>query len=288
MNNSRLYAIVLRLAAVRRGAVPADHGDQARAALLNIIDRTDSPFAQKLHDENTSKPYTISLIGGGKRGQDGALHFGEGSTADWRFSLLCEPAFEALLKRYLLDRNLPHIRIGAVEFAITDAFASGKSHPDSGHTTIETLHERWNCPPESVPQQIILDFCSPTTFNLGTDPITRERRWRAMPDPRTLFSSLRKRWIKLGGSAPGDEFDEWVQKYIDVEPIYLRTRKVIIERGPIVAFEGQAGYRVYDDLRWMPFVHLLADLTFWTGAGYQPTRGMGQVRVIREELNDGL
>ncbi|GAB4308487.1 MAG: hypothetical protein Kow00117_01750 [Phototrophicales bacterium] len=34
------------------------------------------------------------------------------------------------------------------------------------------------------------------------------------------------------------------------------------------------------DLRWLPYLHLLVDLSFWTGVGYQTTRGMGQVRKV--------
>src|SRR5437764_87842 len=118
MTDLRLYAIVLRMVALHPGAVPADHGDQARAALLNLIRTGDQALSQTLHDDNTHKPYTISLLNGGKRGRDRALNFNTGDSADWRFTLLCEPAFEALLRRYILSRELPHARIGAVEFQI--------------------------------------------------------------------------------------------------------------------------------------------------------------------------
>jgi len=110
MIEARLYAIVLRLTAVRRGAVPAEHGDQARAAMFDLLRRGNLALASQLHNENAHKPYTISLLEGGKRGADRALHFGEGDQAEWRFTLLSEPAFESVLRRYILDRNLPHVR----------------------------------------------------------------------------------------------------------------------------------------------------------------------------------
>lgn len=283
MNDLRLYAIVLRLAALRHGAVPANHGDQARAALMQIIQRGDSPLAQKLHDENTHKPYAISLLKGGKRGADGALNFGDGDHADWRFNLLCDSAFEALLRRYLLNRELPHVRIGAVTFAVVDAFASGISHPDSGFTTITALYERWNCPSETLSREITLDFQSPTAFNLGTDHETKERRFVSTPDARVIFSALRKRWLKLGGTAPDDVFDEWVGHQLFAEPLRLRTHKVIVERTPVVGFAGKVRFRLRgSETRWLPFLHLLADLSFWTGVGYQTTRGMGQMRRVSD------
>ncbi|MFZ4816419.1 MAG: CRISPR system precrRNA processing endoribonuclease RAMP protein Cas6 [Phototrophicaceae bacterium] len=279
MTEKRLYAIVLRLAAMRRGALPADHGDKARAALLSLIQQGDSPLAQQLHDDNNAKPYTISLVQGGKRGKDGAQHFGEGDSAEWRFSLLIEPAFEALLRKYLLNRALPHIRIGAVSFAILDAFTSGTSHADSGYITLTGLTERWSRPPEDLPRMIQLDFISPTAFNLGQDPDTKQYRIRFSPDARTLYSSLRKRWVKLGGVDASDGFDDWVADHVEQIPLTVQTQTILVKNRPINTFSGKVRYQLYGtDVRWLAYLHLLTELTFWTGVGYQTTFGMGQVR----------
>lgn len=286
MTQQRLYAIVLRLAALRPGAIPANHGDQARAALMSLIRHGDSPLAQRLHDDNAAKPYTISLIQGGKRrlrSHDDGHHFGEGDAAEWRFTLLMEPAFDALLRRYLLNRELPHVRIGAVSFAVQDAFVSG-AHLDSGHISVLELTERWNCSPEALSRSVTLDFHSPTAFSLGRDKDTGEYRIRSQPDARTLFSTLRKRWSALGGIEPGDDFDAWVGNQVEAEFVQSRTQKVIVENRPVTGFVGQARYRVHGaKLDWLPLLHLLADLTFWTGVGYQTTRGMGQVRRIKAD-----
>lgn len=285
MSEQRLYAVVLRLAAIHSGAVPADHGDKARAALLKLIQRGDSPLAQQLHDDNIAKPYTISLLNGGQRGRDGAHHFGDGDTADWRFSLLMEPAFEAVLRRYLLDRSLPHVRVGRVLFAVVDAFASGKSHPDSGHTSMSELTDRWTIPPEELPRTLTLDFQSTTAFSLGRDPATKEYRIRSQPDARTLYSSLRKRWVNLGGADAGDAFDDWVSRHVEQETATIRTQVAYIKQRPLTGYSGRVTYRIHGkDLRWLAYLHLLTDLTFWTGVGYQTTRGMGQTRRVPPPL----
>jgi CRISPR-associated endoribonuclease Cas6 len=254
----------------------------ARAALLDLIRRGDSRLAGHIHDENMRKPYTISLINGGKQDREHAQHFGEGDEAEWRFTLLCEPAFEATLRRFLLSRDLPHIRLGTVTFAIADAFASGESHPDSGYTTVSDLTTRWDCSPAALPREITLDFLSPTTFNLGEDGITGRRRFRPNPDPRVLFSTLRKRWQKFGGAEPGDSADVWVDDHVEAEPIWLDFRRVQVERASLPGFVGRVRYRVYGDPTWLPLLHLLTDLAFWTGVGYQTTRGLGQVRRATE------
>lgn len=281
MSEKRLYAIVLRLGAMRHGAIPLEHGDQARAALFDLIKQGDSPLADKLHNENGVKPYTISLLQGGKRGKDGAHHFAEGDSADWRFSLLLEPAFEALLRKYFLNRNLPHLRIGALTFAVQDVFASGVGHRDSGHISIMELTERWNYPAETLPKRIVLDFRSPTAFNLGQDKETKKYHIRSNPDAKTIFSALRHRWTKLGGVDVGDIFDDWIGENLELEPIEVYTRKLRVENRLLTGFMGQVAFRLHGkDLTYLPYLHLLSDLAFWTGVGYQTTRGMGQVRRV--------
>jgi CRISPR-associated endoribonuclease Cas6 len=280
MSDARLYAIVLRLRALRPGAISLDHGDKALAALFRTVQAGDPALAKRLHDANTSKPYSVGLAHGGVRGKDGAQHFGEGDSADWRFTLLAEPAFQALLERYLKDRSLPHVRLGAVPFAVTEVFASGNNHPDSGHTTIEQLHERWQIAPENVPDHLTLDFLTPTAFSLGQNKVTKAYRIRSLPDPKTVFSALRKKWIKLGGRAPDDAFDEWTQRYVEAEPLSLRFQSAYVENRRLTGFVGRVSFRAYDDTRWLPFLHLLADAAFWTGVGYQTTSGMGQTRRV--------
>lgn len=283
MTEKYLYAIVLELAAMRAGAIPANHGDQARAALLNLIQKGDSPLAQQLHDSNEAKPYTISLVKGGKWNKREYTHnFGEGDRAEWRFTLMMQPAFQALLQKYLLNNTQPHVRIGHIEFAIVGLSASHQSHPDSGHISIPDLTAGWNNHQEAYPRRITFDFQSPTTISFGRDKATRQYRYRILPDAKTVFSHLRHRWVKSGGIDVGDEFDKWVDKNIEAEPQDFRLTSHRVEQRKLPAFTGRIAYQHYgDDERWLPYFNLLGDLAFWTGIGYQTTRGMGQVRRLR-------
>ncbi len=280
MTDLRLYAIVLRLTALRAGAVPQHHGDFARDALFDLINKGDTELASALHDENDHKPYTIAPLYGGKRGADGAHHFGVGDEAFWRFTLLCEPAFEAVLRRYILNRALPHIRIGFVEFGITDAFASNGGHPQSGYTTIPDLQERWNVPPETLARSLTLEFLTPTAFNLGYDRETKRRDLHTLPTPRFVFSTLRKQWLALGGAAPDDEFDRWTESNVDISALDVQTRHAKIKGNMLPGFAGRVTYRIRRDDRWWGVVHLLSEFAFWRGCGYQTTCGMGQVRAV--------
>jgi len=280
MSELCLYAIVLRLVVLRPGAVPYHHGDFARDALLDLIGKGDIELATSLHDQNDHKPYTIAPLYGGKRRADGAQHFGIGDTAFWRFTLLCEPAFEAVLRRYILSRELPHVRIGAVEFGVTDSFASNNSHPDSGYVTVPALYERWNVPVDTLSRTLTLDFLTPTVFNLGYDRETKTRTLHTLPSPRFVFGTLRREWLKLGGVGPGDEFDDWTERNIEIAALDLHTQEARIKGHFISGFTGRVTYSVRRDNRWWGVTQLLGEFVFWRGCGYQTTCGMGQVRRV--------
>lgn len=277
-----LYAVVLRMAALKPGAVPADHRNYIRGALLNLIRAGDPQLAAELHDNNTAKAYTVALLDGHTRARNGALHFGEGHEAYWRFTLMGEPAFDALIRRYLLNNRAPHVRIGAMEFAITDAFVSGGGRPDCGYTTLADLRTKWLDTSTPLPATITLDFTSPTVFSLGRRP-DGTYQFHALPTPRHVFSVLRKRWDRLGGPAPEDDFDEWVAQTVLLEKFDIRTETVRLKGGRTVdGFTGPVTYRLTDLSEWAGFAHLMADLSFWAGVGYQTTSGMGQVRRLAQ------
>lgn len=277
-----LYAIVLRLAALRPGAIPADHRSYARGALFELLRAGDPQLAAELHDGNSAKSYTVALLEGETRGRNGALHFGEGHEAYWRFTLMGEPAFDALIRRYLLNHHAPHVRFGAVSFAITDAFVSGGGHPGCGYATLADLQAKWLHSPAPLPDTVTLDFASPTALSMGQQP-DGTRKFHALPTPRHVFSALRKRLDKLGGPVPGDDFDVWVEQTVLIDKLDIHTETVRLKGGRHVnGFTGPVTYRLTDLSEWAGFVRLLADLAFWTGVGYQTTTGMGQVRRVAQ------
>lgn len=282
-HEGRLYAVVLRMIATKAGAVPPSHGDRVQAALYRYIEAGDPELSQRLHDSGEAKPFTVSLLDGGKRGRDQAQHFGEGDEAFWRFTLLSDDLFDTLLSAHLMRDSLPVIRIGAVDFMVTDAYVSGsRPHIHSGSVRLESLIEHYaKADPHALPKTLRLRFASPTVFRQGRSPFG-SHRFAMFPEPGLLFGSLRKRWLKLGVPGLGDDFDQWVSDAC-VPMIYdLKTVAHKDGKKTIPGFTGTVTYRFYD-VEWLSFAHLLGQFAFYAGVGSSTGTGMGTVYPLSDQ-----
>ena len=166
-------------------------------------------------------------------------HFGEGDRI-LALHPAVEPAFEAVLRRYILSRELPHLRIGALSSGSPDAFASSRSHIDSGRPrngACRTLEQAAG----NAAAQFSLDFLTPTAFNLGYDHDSDESGARSIaPTPTLLFGTLRREWHQARWRRAGDEFDAWVrQANVEIEQAGHSHRAAGVEGHPVTGFVGR-------------------------------------------------
>jgi CRISPR-associated endoribonuclease Cas6 len=279
--STKLYAIVLQLRALHNGAVNPYQPDMLRAALFDFIRRGEPQLAENLRSANRQKPFTVGWIDGGVEGPDGELHFGAGASAQWRFTLLGQPLFESLVQRCAADQARPHLRFGAVSFAIEDVFIDPRRHDASGMIPLETLADAFS-DPSRLTRSLTLNFITPTVYKFGEHPDEKFPRWQLFPAPRLVFSVLRKGWEALGGAQPGDEYDDWAETHLFPLEYQLQTFAVTLRehrrRIDVPGFVGAVTYTCLGDARYLGLTHALARFAFWRGAGYQTTCGLGQVR----------
>lgn len=131
---------------------------------------------------------------------------------------------------------------------------------------------------DALPDAIRLAFVSPTVFSLGHDKATGQYRYGSLPDVRLLFSTLRKRAALVGLPAESGDFDAWMAECARLTPLELEIVRVQVERRGIAGFVGEVQVDLGTDPARRAYAHTLADLAFYTGCGYQTTRGLGQVR----------
>ncbi|MBX3001347.1 MAG: CRISPR-associated endoribonuclease Cas6 [Caldilineaceae bacterium] len=271
-----LHALVLKLLAEDRGALPGAVGELAHAAFYATIDAVDPTLAGQMHDAQTRKAFSLSpLYGYRQSARDGRIYVDRGEEGWLRLTLL-DPQIFMVFTRHLLSSFRPSIRLGNLRFAITEVLGSPGSHPWVDYTTLQALQQM-----NETQTQWALEFASPTAFHWG-DADNGRRRVELFPAPKMTLAGLRTRWDRLTGENWGLDFEAWVERNVVVGRIWRwETQPVFYKKQTYTGGCGELEYRLLDDSHPAYAAHLnrLLHFAFYTGVGYKTTHGMGQVRL---------
>lgn len=281
-NEGMLYSIVLKLTPTREATVRATVGDQAHAAFLRTVRKSDTALAEVLHTANLpSRPFTVSPLLGVGRAHDGMVRLSPERDYFLRFTVLYPPIFERFMARFLHGEGRPVIRLGRAVLLIKEILTTPGSHPWAGYSSWAQLDA------EAQPSAgITLEFTSPTAFGFG------QKEWGkqvvVLPDPRLVFKSLSRSWNNLAPPpllVNRDALVAYVEEHVVVKRIEgLRTRMLHFRKSPQVGFVGRVTYGLMagnEAARCQ--LNALADFAFYAGVGMKTTMGMGQCRRMNND-----
>lgn len=277
-----LYATVIRMVAKHDGRIRATHGEQAHGAFLDIIRASAPEIAEDLHGgDNRYKPFTVSPLAGLSHPKHGYAAVKAGDIVEMRITLLDAKLFAPLMAHFVRGGKRPTLRIGQVVFEVTEVLSTPGAHPRAGYVRLNELYTRWCNYPGALPRELTLHFLTPTTIRVGKWP-DGQKRFLVLPFPERIWYSLRRFWGAFGGEDPGKEYNNWVERHVDVIAFEIKTRMLEFNRHPQVGFVGWVSFRATsDDRDAMVLWHALADFAFYAGVGDQKTKGMGQ--VVRDD-----
>jgi len=281
-----LYSTVLKLTPTTAGQIPTTQGRLIHGAFLELIRTIDPGLSAALHVENRRRPFTLSQLHGVGRARKGQVRVRAGQALWLRFTLLSSRLFTTFT-RFLLDPpggSLPVLRLGQIEFAISEMLTTPGSHPWAGYTTLDELSRKWqNGSPAEAVHKIEMDFASGLFFSRSSDKDGMGRFLEFYPSPEMLFGSLAARWGQLTGRpAPMDnrELRQYARETVVVSAFNFKTILCRYWGQPQIGGVGWIGYELRD--RDCPelagFFNLLADFAFYSGVGAKTAMGMGQVR----------
>lgn len=291
-----LHAIVLKLTANRAGSLNSTVGELGHAAFYSAIDAVDPALAQRVHDAEARKPFSLSpLYGYWQSPKDKRIHIGAGQEGWLRLGLLDEDLFAAFMQHILysgVTGGAPGIQLGDIPFTITESLGTPGAHPWVGYTTIEQLLALTD-----APDRWVLEFESPTAIRWGQADKNGEidkgsRRVEIFPQPRLVIASLRTRWNRMMDALYADEgeqfkydlaFEEWVERNVVVSKVFQwETQPFPYKRQTYVGGLGKLEYRLLDtsNREYATHFHRLLHLAFFAGVGYKTTHGLGQVRIV--------
>ncbi len=288
-----LYSTVVKLSPQTKGVVPVNQGRLNHAAFLELIRRVDPNLSAELHAENQRRPFTSSFLQGVGRGKNGHVRIRPGQRPWLRFTFLGDELFTTF-SRYLLNPArsaalLPGLRLGQVDFAITEMLTTPGSDAWAGYITTANLDKKWRTARlDKNSYKISLKFPSGVVFSRNSKKEGLKGSFMEFyPFPAMFFGSVAaklSRQTTLPAPMDNKALREYVKETVVVSRFDLKTMPCHYHKGkPQFGAVGQISYELRDTANdeMVGFLNLLADFAFYSGVGAKTTMGMGQVsRVV--------
>jgi hypothetical protein len=309
--SAKLYSLQLRLRPLERGTLMPFSGELVHGAWLKWIRETAPDVATMLHEGNQRRLFTCSSLqfplppGRMRRAEQENTHLPlePEQTYTLRITLLVGELYQLFYSTLMSfnmtgAKSLPFVVIGKQTFLLEEVISS----PDdpsgwTGFTSFASLVEQARARSLGRAQLLELEFASLTTFNwLHIANKIYGSHYARLPLPRYLFPGLAKRWHEV---APPElahvvQVDR-VRAYVEAEGVViedynLQSHCVQFAEHPQKGFVGTCTYLLREPdepsnadapLTVRQQIVLLSQLAFYTGVGYKPAMGMGQVRPRR-------
>ncbi|MDQ2888452.1 MAG: CRISPR system precrRNA processing endoribonuclease RAMP protein Cas6 [Chloroflexota bacterium] len=307
--SAKLYSLQLKLRPLERGTLMPFSGELVHGAWLKWVREAAPDVATMLHEGNQRRLFTCSSLqfpipqGRMRQAEQENIHLPlePEKTYTLRITLLLGELYQLFYSTLMRISTSgvkwqPFVVIGKRTFLLEEVISS----PDdpsgwTGFTSFAALVEQAKARAMGRALALELEFVSLTTFNrLYLANKIYGNHYARLPLPHYLFPGLAKRWQEI---AP-PEFAHIVQKerieaYIEaegmvIEDYNLQPHYVRFAEHPQKGFVGACTYllRGPDEptdanapLTVRQQIVLLSQLAFYTGVGYKPAMGMGQVRL---------
>ena len=312
---AKLYAFHLKLRPLERGTLMPFSGELVHAAWLDWIRAAAPDVAHMLHDGNKRRLFTCSSLqiplplSRIREAERGNVHLpvDPEKTYSVRITLLLGELFP-LFYHSLMHFNMTSLeakkhafmQIGKQQFLLEEVIADSDDRSGwTGFTSFVTLLEKAKTFKLGTVEPLRLEFASLTTFNRSSAKNNAYgNHYARLPLPQYVFPGLAKRWQELDPPELASIVQqERIAQYIQddgvvIEDYDLKTHWVSFVNHPQRGFVGTCKYHLRGPdeaatpdapLTIRQQLLLLSQLAFYTGIGYKPSMGMGQVRPLQTE-----
>jgi CRISPR-associated endoribonuclease Cas6 len=235
-------------------------GEYAHAAIVRTLSNTNPEMAQNLDKMARHKCFTIAILPPNSQHQNTLRVTFWGQEGQMYVHTLLD-AFKSYP-----EIELKQNRYEVSEINLTDAEWGGSCN------LLDLTGERG--------AYFHFIFVTPTA-------ITKQNRHgkkfvELLPQPIDIFSGLAKRWIAIGGKPLPNAFEQFLQEggCVISQIQHLETRLFHTTERTQIGFIGSLTYSCLEKLPvYQEALSQLTRLAFFTGVGYQTTRGMGLVKT---------
>lgn len=254
-----MKSLTLSLSPAARVRLPVAHGQMVHAWFLDFIKQRDPALAQALHDDESEKPFTLSMLNGVRRVKGNAVMIAPGETPTVRLTAIDE-AIETMLHEVAL---VPSVTLHHHELSIVSRKSDSCSFEELARQRREPA------------RKFAVRFASPTAFRSGRENLP-------LPVPETVVSRLASKWNRYAPDSLLIDQPHVVATAVWLSRCSIRTDYLAFEEGDNrygqVGFAGICEFMVDD--RAAPdvarVVEALFRFAYFAGVGYKTTMGMGQ------------
>ena len=284
------YSLVLNLTPQSPIYPGYAQGRHLHALFLNIVSYVDPDLGNYLHNQKTSKAFTISplqileksdhpkLLSAKKPLKGERIQFEHKKSINshtpcwWRISLLDESLFGKLTQLWLNINPDKPWHLGNTELKITSILCSSQAdRPWASAIPYDSLYEQAS----EIDNKFTFSFATPTSFS-------KQKHDNPLPTPESIFRSLCKRWNRysnveiLDADLPLDS----------LFPSYFNIRTEVVsdyKKSKLIGCVGDISYhcRGKAEPQQIKYLNTLADFALYSGLGKKTTMGMGMVRRIQ-------
>jgi len=263
-----LYSIIVNFKAQNEAVIPPTVGYYAYALFLDMMKQANSAVAQRLHDEDSTKPFTISPLQGKFQRRLDGIKLSADNIYWIRLTFLREDVFAHFMDAAAKTSSRT-LRLNNALLQISGVLTTPGSAPFCKCTTFESILEN-----ASGERSIKMRFLSPAVFRSGG------KRNVFFPEPRLLFNSYLAKWQGLSPVKLENSLGEVVDKGVRITQYKLETRILDFGSYREIGFEGNCGIEISNEIAedTAKALNALADFSFYCGTGAKTTMGMGQTR----------
>ncbi len=235
------------------------------AWFLNQVRSLDPDLSAYLHDGESEKPFTISVLNGEIVSSGMNIQLSANNTYRWYVTGLSHRV-TSWMQTWV--KKLPeHLYLQDVPLQIQSCKIAQEA------TTYSQLLNTVNCS-----GTVTLDFLSPTSFR-------RKKHHFPLPLPFNLFQSYLRRWNDFSNLPVGqDDFLAWIDEHVIINRHQIASQKVLAgKKGAVTGFTGSIELSLAMSASKQPdyqrLFYALASFAPYCGTGHKTTFGLGQTRL---------
>jgi CRISPR-associated endoribonuclease Cas6 len=263
-------------------------GRPAQAWFFRQLTRVSPALVEKLHDEQSLKPYTVSTLL-----DDNGRPLAEGSWLKpgqccWLRITCLDEILSEIIENQVLPKLPDRLTLYKMDFRVDGVARNRAEHPWAGSSSYNAIAQ--DAALQAAGRFARMEFASPTAFRSNGQDV-------CLPVPGQVFRSLYAKWNAFCPEAM--QLQEIWPQFAD-DCIFVNTLTALNSthwtfaegtHGHATGFTGTVEFVLPKTAslpeQWQPYadgsaavMQSLAQFAFYAGVGHHATIGMGQTRLL--------